>query len=382
MNLIKSLSENNVLVSIGTGGVGKTTMSCAMAISIAHAKSAKVLVITIDPAKRLGSILSVDSIGHKPVKIDHKKFFENDQTVNGEVHAITIDMSQGWDELVNRYSKSEKDAEKIFDNIMYQNLTTRFTHSHDFIAMDQLYEYYYKGEYDYIVLDTPPMSQAYGFFDAPKIVSEFFGGKILNLIISPYKLTKSSKTSKIFDLASQPFLLLANKVLGKSFLNDIGEFFYLFKKMYDPILERSNEINMFLKSESLDCVLISNPIQYIENTFIEAKKELQDREMTLNDLIVNMTPYSESDYLEVSKYLESEANANLEQSFIEFLRSDINMYEELDVKFKQNNNNTKSSSFKDREQLKVYPIPKSFETDLTKRLTNLVKLVLESNSTK
>ena len=103
--------------------------------------------------------------------------------------------------------------------------------------------------------------------------------------------------------------------------------------------------------------------------------------MTLNDLIVNMTPYSESDYLEVSKYLESEANANLEQSFIEFLRSDINMYEELDVKFKQNNN-TKSSSFKDREQLKVYPIPKSFETDLTKRLTNLVKLVLESNSTK
>lgn len=381
MNLLDSITQKQVLVCIGTGGVGKTTISCSLAIAIAQYKDAKVLVITIDPAKRLGSILVEDNLGHKPVKIDHSHFIPGGKNLKGEVHAVTINMSQGWDELVERFMESKEGSKKIFNNVMYQNLTTRFTHSHDFIAMDQLFEYYYKGEYDYIVLDTPPMSQAYGFFDAPKIVSEFFGGKIINLVTSPYRLSQSSKSSKIFDIATQPFFTLANKVLGKNFLNDIGEFFFLFKKIYDPLIKRSKDITKFLQSDSLSCALIINPAQLLENNIETTIEELKDRSMTLNNVVLNMAPYSPADYKEVNDFIK-ENEDKLDTAFKDYLISEIDVYKKMAIKLNPQNKGFHNSEFNlSDEAMDIYVLSKSYEIDLSKRLTKLVELVLESKST-
>lgn len=381
MKLIESLSSSNVLISAGTGGVGKTTISCAMAIAVAHSKNAKVLVITIDPAKRLGSILVEKNLGHEPLKIDHSKFFHKETAVKGEVYGVTIDMSKGWDELVERFSKSQEDIDKIFENNMYQNLTTRFTHSHDFIAMDQLYEYYYKGEYDYIVLDTPPMSQAFDFFDAPKIVSDFFGGKILNLVTSPYRLSQSSRGAKLFDLASKPFFTLANKVLGENFLNDIGEFFYLFKKIQEPLLKRAKDITKFLKSDSLSCALIMSPIQYLEKDYEQVIEELEARSMSLSNMVINMYPFSPQNRDEIDVFLASKESSSLEQSYIDYLNSEIEMSKQIDAKVKNRPISFGSNEFYSKdEQLEVFLVPKSFDIDLTERLTYLVSVVLDSMS--
>lgn len=381
MKLIESISSSNVLISTGTGGVGKTTISCAMAIAIAHAKNAKVLVITIDPAKRLGSILVENELGHDPVKIEHSHFFDSKIDVKGELYGVTIDMSKGWNQLVERFSEKQEDAEKIFENNMYQNLTTRFTHSHDFIAMDQLYQYYYKGEYDYIILDTPPMSQAFDFFDAPKIISDFFGGRILNLVTSPYRLSQSSKGAKLFDLASKPFFTLANKVLGENFLNDIGEFFYLFKKIHDPLLKRANDITKFLKSDSLSCALIMSPTQYLEKNYEHVVEELDARSMSLSNMVINMYPFSQQDLVEVENFLDSKKSTALEKNYIDYLCSEVEMAKQIDAKVRNRGLSFGSGDFNVKDdQLEVFLIPKSFDVDLTKRLAYLVSVVLDSMS--
>ena len=381
MRLIESLSQNRVVVTTGTGGVGKTTVSCSMAIALAHSKNAKVLVITIDPAKRLGTVLSEQNLGHEPKKIDHSKFFDNKIDVKGELYGVTVDMSKGWDELINRFADSKEDATKILQNTMYQNLTTRFTHSHDFIAMDQLYEYYYRGEYDYIILDTPPMSQALDFFDAPKIISEFFGGKIIGLVTSPYRLSQTSKRAKIFDIASKPFFTIANKVLGETFLNDIGEFFYLFKKIYSPLVQRANDINEFLKSDSLGCTYIMNPLQYIEKDYEIVLSKLSSRSLKISNMVINMLPFSDSDATLVKDYIESSKNELLNKAMSEYLEKELEIVQEV-----QNRLNMGSTGFTNSDnsindyQLEVFLVPKSYEIDLSMRLTYLVDLVLESMS--
>lgn len=314
MSFVDAMSNTPVLIVTGTGGVGKTTTSCALAISLAHRNDARVLVITIDPAQRLASILCEENLGHKPQKVDHARFIDDAQ---GEVFAAMIDTQSGWREIVERYAKSAKDAQRIFDNKLYANLTTRFSHSHDFVAMDQLYEHYRSAEYDFIVLDTPPTSQAFGFFDAPQAMSEFFGGRMVRMITSPYRVGKG-RAAKLFDLASQPFFALADKVLGKEFLNDIGEFFFLFHTMYDDFVKRATTITEFLTSSRVHAALVTSPSQYVSHSYESMCEGLVKRKIHLSHLLVNSVPFTPQVDMDIAHYLDEhrEKGETVIQSFL------------------------------------------------------------------
>ncbi|MFN8015275.1 MAG: ArsA-related P-loop ATPase [Acidimicrobiia bacterium] len=328
MKMINSLNSSPVLVVCGTGGVGKTTSSCAIAIAVAQEFDLKVLVLTIDPAKRLADVLTQQDLSHKPTKINIEKFI--DGKCSGEVYAAMVDTKTGWDEIVNRYSKSEKDASRIFENKLYNNLTTRFSHSHDFVAMDQLYEHYRSGNYDFIVLDTPPSSQAFGFFDAPSAMADFFGGRLVRLVTSPYRIG-NGKAAKLFDLASQPFFMLADKVLGKQFINDIGEFFFLFHTMYDDFVERSKSITAFLTSDKVHASLILNGDQIISKSYESMAKGLEKRNISLTNIIVNNIAFKHDD-IQIKNYLDSTPEKEQDKIF-ELIKRDyktsLDVYEEM-----------------------------------------------------
>lgn len=371
MNFIDDLKSTPVLIATGTGGVGKTTMSCALAIALAHRHDARVLVITIDPAKRLASVLCEENLGHVPQLINHDRFMTEGKA-RGEVFAAMVDTSLGWKDIVERYAKSDKDAQRIFNNKLYSNVTTRFSHSHDFVAMDQLYEHYHSGKFDYIVLDTPPTSQAFGFFDAPQAMSEFFGGRLVRLVTSPYRLGRG-RAAKLFDLASQPFFALADKVLGKEFLNDIGEFFFLFHTMYDDFVERATDITGFLTSSRVHAALVVNPAQYLSRTYLPMCEGLGERKIHLDYLVVNNVPYTSAQRDEVEGYINDRSNESHPEHPViaDFIRRDWEVSAAIHDEMKRR----KPASFEEGipgQLLPVIPAPRVFTLDEQERIAELV----------
>jgi len=337
---------------------------------MAQQLDAKVLVITIDPAKRLASVLSETSLDHQPKKIDHQKFI-GDKELKGELYAAMVDTSQGWKEIVERYAKSKKDADRIFSNNLYSNLTTRFSHSHDFVAMDALYEHYRSGTYDYIVLDTPPTSQAFGFFDAPQAMSEFFGGRLVKLITSPYRFG-NGRAAKLFDLASQPFFALADKVLGKDFLNDIGEFFFLFHTMYDDIVERATSITNFLTSDKVHSCLVTDSSQYISNSYDQMAKGLFDRNIDLSFVLVNGVPFDlekDREIVEIIEKLGDKELTDLDSMMKRDLQTSILLHNEIENRLKGHR------ELRESPQIPVAVVPRILKLEIVPRIAELVDIV-------
>ena len=170
--------------------------------------------------------------------------------------------------------------------MLYQNITRRFVQSHDYIAMERLHELVGRGQWDLIVVDTPPTRNALDFLDAPTRMADFFSSRFLKWIIAP---ARSSVTS----LAAKPLTYMADKILGNQFLTDITEFFLLLSSLYDGFVERAREVESLLAEESTKFLIVSTPepIPTREATFFN--EELQKRSLRIGGWLVNrMLPAS------------------------------------------------------------------------------------------
>jgi anion-transporting ArsA/GET3 family ATPase len=161
-----------------------------------------------------------------------------------------LDTKQSWDDLIARHAPDWRTRDEILANPLYQNITGKFVQSHDYVAMERLYEIHTSGRYDLIVVDTPPTRNAVDFLDAPERMADFFSSKLLRWIIAPYR-------SKVVSFASKPFYSVADRILGTQFLQDIAEFFILFQSMYDGFVERADAVQHLLASPSTSFVVVS-----------------------------------------------------------------------------------------------------------------------------
>jgi anion-transporting ArsA/GET3 family ATPase len=234
------LASRDVLIACGPGGVGKTTTAAAVAATAAARSGAKVLVLTVDPARRLADALGVEGIGNVASRVDPSTFAAAGVRPKGELFAAMLDTKQSWDALVRRHAPDKETAKKILANPLYQNVTGRFAQSHEYIAMERLYEIHAGGEYDLLVVDTPPTRNALDFLDAPKRMADFFASGLLRWLIAPSR-------SRLVSLASRPFYQIADRILGTQFLEDIAEFFLLFQSMYDGFVSRAQSVSALLR---------------------------------------------------------------------------------------------------------------------------------------
>ena len=150
----------------------------------------------------------------------------------GELWAAMLDTKESWDSLIRLHAPDERTRDEILANPLYRNISGRFVQSHDYIAMERLFEIHAEGNYDLIVVDTPPTRNALDFLDAPERMAEFFSSRLLRWLIVPYR-------SRLVNFASKPFYQIADRILGTQFLADIAEFFILFQSMYDGFVERA-----------------------------------------------------------------------------------------------------------------------------------------------
>ena len=278
--LLSLLDSSKLLVVCGSGGVGKTTMSAALGALAATHLHKKVLVLTVDPARRLADALGLQAIGNAVVQVDAKAFNEAGVVPQGQLFAAMIDTKASWDDLIHRHAPTPAIARRVLANALYTNLTERFVHSHDYIAMERLYDVYQSGAYDLVVVDTPPSRNALDVLDAPMRMRDFFDSRLLQLLTTPAQ-------SRVISLMSKPFFQVADRILGARFLSSITEFFTLFRTMEKGFVERANKVESVLRNTDTKFAVVTTleVAPAFEAEFLLT--ELQSRSFSLAALIAN-----------------------------------------------------------------------------------------------
>ncbi len=297
VRLSEILERSKIVVTAGAGGVGKTTTAAAMALMAAVLFEKRVLVLTVDPARRLADAMGIEAFGNVVSKVDLSKVPLGDglRRPKGSLFAAMLDTKSSWDDLVANYAPNQRVKGEILSNPIYKNISGRFIQSHDYIAMERLYELYMSNAYDLIIVDTPPSRSAVDFLDAPAKMAEFFSSKLLRWITAPYR-------SRIVATAFRPFYMVADKIIGSDFLAQVADFFLLFQTMYDGFVERANAISAILQEQESQFVVVAAP-EYLPmreaEFFVGA---LGERNLNLGAMVVNR---SLPDYLasqEAQKY--------------------------------------------------------------------------------
>ena len=274
------LAAKEIVIACGPGGVGKTTTAAAAGVMAACRHGGKVLVLTIDPARRLADALGLEGIGNAERRVPDEAFRDAGLKPRGELWVAMLDTRQSWDDLIRRHAPDERTREEILSNPLYQNIAGRFIQSHDYIAMERLYEIHAEGDYDLIVVDTPPTRNALDFLDAPQRLADFFSSRLLRWLIVPYR-------SRLVNAATRPFYQIADRILGTQFLADISEFFVLFQSMHEGFVERAESVGRLLSDRRTTFMVVSTleAVPLREAEFFA--RELTDRKLHLGAIVLN-----------------------------------------------------------------------------------------------
>ena len=255
----------------GSGGVGKTTTAAAIGLAAARSGQ-RVLVVTVDPARRLAQALGAGEIGHEPVHVECGG--------TGTLQVSMLDTKAGWDALIRRHARDAASAERVLRNPLYDNITSRFVNSHDYIAMEQVNELSRRDDLDLVVIDTPPSRNALDLLDAPRRMREFFGGRLLQWLTLPNR-------SRVLSLASRPFLQIADRLLGAQFLGDIAEFFTLLQSMEAGFVRRAREVEELLSSERVGFTVVTTAEPAPAAEAVHMVEELRRRRFRVERIVAN-----------------------------------------------------------------------------------------------
>ncbi len=272
------LNEKRIVIVAGAGGVGKTTTAASLGLLAAQQLGKRVLVLTVDPARRLADAMGLADFGNVITRVDLTGTTRTRS--DGALFAAMLDTKSSWDDLVARYAPNLRVREEILSNPIYKNISTRFVQSHDYIAMEALFDLHNKGDYDLIVVDTPPSRNAIDFLDAPKRMAEFFSSRLLRWIIAPYR-------NRLVASAFKPFYQVADRIIGSQFLAEVAEFFMLFQSMYEGFVQRADAVSALLKSPKASFIVVATaeylPVREAE-FFLGA---LKDRNLNCGALLIN-----------------------------------------------------------------------------------------------
>jgi anion-transporting ArsA/GET3 family ATPase len=276
-----------VIVCCGSGGVGKTTVSASLAMALAATHDKRVLVLTVDPARRLATALGLRGIGAEPVTVSRRQLHAAGLPAKGEVVAAMLDTKSAWDRLIERYAPNRRVADRILHNRFYQRISDAFVGSHEYAAMDALYELHRGGEYDTVVVDTPPSRNALDFLEAPNRLADYVGARLLSWLAGP------SGFGRAMGFAATPFLRLADRLLGDDTLEEVADFVRQLQQLYGGVQQRARDVYRLLRSPQVGFVVVTTlePGPFAEAEFFCTK--LREFSMPLRGIVVNrMLPES------------------------------------------------------------------------------------------
>jgi anion-transporting ArsA/GET3 family ATPase len=267
--------ETRIVVCCGAGGVGKTTTSAALALAAAEA-GRTVVVLTIDPARRLAQSLGLVELDNEPREVQVPG-------ADGELHAMMLDMKRTFDDVVVAHSTPER-AQQILDNPFYQSLSSSFAGTQEYMAMEKLGQLRASDQWDLIIVDTPPSRSALDFLDAPNRMSRFLDGSMIRLLTAP------SRTG--FKIASAGFMFFSriiSKILGGQLLRDISAFVAALDTMFGGFRERATATYELLRRPGTWFVVVATPEPDALREASYFVDRLSSEGMPLAGLVVNRT---------------------------------------------------------------------------------------------
>jgi len=251
------VSGRRVIACVGSGGVGKTTISAALALGGAR-RGRRVLVLTIDPAKRLADALGVRSLGNTPRAIPRKVLDRLGVPAEGGLSAMMLDMKRTFDDLVERFAEDQVVRSRILENPIYQHASDALAGSAEYSAMEKVFEMSEREDFDLIVLDTPPSQHALDFLEAPQRLLEFLDSRLVHLLLHP-AFAAGRFGFRLFQRSAHQVFKALERVSGISFLEDISEFLLAFEGMSEGFRERAGQVQALLYGPESAFVLAAGP---------------------------------------------------------------------------------------------------------------------------
>ena len=269
--------RTRIIVCCGSGGVGKTTTAAAVGLRAAE-RGRDVVVLTVDPARRLAQSMGLSELDNSPRKIEGI-------SGEGELHAMMLDMKRTFDEIVEAHSDPDR-AKTILANPFYQSLSSSLSGTQEYMAMEKLGQLHRSGAWDLIVVDTPPSRNALDFLDAPERMGRFLDGRFMKILAAPAK-TGGRLGVKVLTAGFGMFTSVINKVIGVQLLRDVQTFVAAFDTMFGGFRERAQKTYELLQTPGTAFLVVAAPEPDALREASYFVERLANDRMPLAGLVVN-----------------------------------------------------------------------------------------------
>ena len=290
------VDQRRVLVTVGAGGVGKTTTAAALAVAAAR-RGKRVLCLTIDPAKRLAESLGIGEMSAEAVTVDNARFEAVGVPMKGSLTAMMLDTKRTFDELVIKYSSTPERADRLLSNKLYQYVSTSLAGTQEYMAMEKLVAVKDDPRYDLIILDTPPTANALDFLDAPERLMEALDSATMKWFVEAFQ--NSGKFSlNLIAKSAAAVLRGIGKITGGGFLEAMAEFIAELNDLFGGFKERAARVEKTLRADDIAFVLVTSPAPPAIKEALYFAERLEEAKMPRGALVVNRfhvpPPYAET----------------------------------------------------------------------------------------
>lgn len=292
--------KTRIVVCCGSGGVGKTTTAAALGLRAAE-RGRKVVVLTIDPARRLAQSMGIDSLDNTPRRVKGI-----DDSAGGELHAMMLDMKRTFDEIVEAHADPER-AAAILGNPFYQSLSAGFAGTQEYMAMEKLGQLRARDEWDLIVVDTPPSRSALDFLDAPKRLGSFLDGRMIRLLTAPAKLGGRAGM-KFLNVGMSMMTGTLGKLLGGQLLKDVQTFVSAMDTTFGGFRTRADATYKLLQAPGTAFLVVAAPERDALREAAYFVERLAAEDMPLAGLVLNRVHGSAADRLSAERALAAAEN--------------------------------------------------------------------------
>jgi anion-transporting ArsA/GET3 family ATPase len=304
--------HKRILVCVGSGGVGKTTTAAALALRAAL-DGRRTLVLTIDPAKRLANSLGLDALGHDVQRVPDTLLDQASaasglkRRVGGELHAMMLDQKRAFDAIVAAHANDPEAVQRVIDNPVYAQISGSLAGAQEYAAMATLHEFDKKGEFEVVIVDTPPTAHALDFLDAPDKLSK----AIDSPAIEWFRKLRNRKGSgwSVVGRTGGIVLKQLSKFIGSDFIDDLAVFFTEFNDVLGGFHQRAEETFSILRKPHVGFVLVASPEVMAVQEALFFFDRLRELSMPFSAFVVNKVHDDlpiESDLDEIERKLADE----------------------------------------------------------------------------
>jgi anion-transporting ArsA/GET3 family ATPase len=299
LSMKQLLKNGSILILLGTGGVGKTTVAAALGLAAAE-NELDTALITVDPARRLREALGLSRLGGTPTRISDRALHAAGLGPNLKLSAMQLDVKGAWDAMVERFAKLPATRKKILDNPFYKSLTEEYAGSEAYAALQQLYDLHQAATFEIEIVDTPPAAHAFEFLQAPARLARLLDSRTARWLFTP-SLSAGRLAMRIANTAARFVIRELERFAGGNVLSTISDFFEAASEAVDAMVDRLHKTETLLHSPEVRFILVTTAEADRLRRATELIDEMEAEGLTLSAIVINRF-LDEETWLELMKH--------------------------------------------------------------------------------